>query len=152
MAVESVPIEFASQTGAELPPPEDITPEPPETPAELPSIEPHSEAPLPPPEIKRGRGRPPGSKNKPKPLVQSVEESSDSDVELPVKPRPKRARVVVKEPEDAVKKVEPVVSDMPPAQDLFKFHLQQIHDRARLEHQARRSHYTQLLERNLRVF
>ena len=143
MTVESIPLE-----------------QPPEEPQIAPSEEPQVTSPescesevketevgeqpkehiAPPP--KRGKGRPPGSKNKPKIIAEPIESSSREPSPEPVKARRE---------EKKTQKIQPQVSDIPPIEDMFRQHLQQIHDRARLEHDARRSHYTRLLEQNLGV-
>ena len=151
MTVESIPIDEE---------PQESTPEPPAS--EPPASDPPASEPAAsePPESseppKRGRGRPPGAKNKPRVVAEPVRDPTPEPVRDPTPEPPKKRVRVVKPKAEPVPKasrpsVQPQVSDTPPAQDLFRLHMQEIKERARLEHDARRSHYTRLLEENLGV-
>ena len=133
-----VPEESPPEQAPEPPAPEPPAPEPP--------------APEPPPEPKRGRGRPPGSKNKPKinvvplptapPPPPEPSPGEEADTEEPVsqpkaKAQPKVVTKVVRMPE-------------PPAttpHETFKMAMEALSHMARADEQSRQAKYDALVSR-----
>ena len=115
---------------------------------EAPAQEPAKEAPPP-----KRRGRPPGSKNKPKPQgeVQDIEEAPKPKAKPPAEPvRMKRAvsrKVVIKEESESESEEEPPPPPSPSAQ---RKELWANYRRSQVEaHQARTEHYTKALDKVL---
>ena len=110
--------------------------------------EPAEEAPPP-----KRRGRPPGSKNKPKPQgeLQDIEEAPKPKAKPPAEPvRMKRAvsrKVVIKEESESESEEEPPPPPSPSAQ---RKELWANYRRSQVEaHQARTEHYTKALDKVL---
>ena len=118
---------------------------------EAPSQEPAEEAPPP-----KRKGRPPGSKNKPKQPaeVQDIEEAPKPKAKPPAEPvRMKRAvsrKVVIKEESESESEDEPPPPPPPPSPSAKRKEQWANYRRSQVEaHQARTEHYTRALDRVL---